>query len=133
MRPPPLAPLFQGGTGAADLGGVDEDQGGKEMELQQRDARMLRAVKDVLKGYAIREQSRPAGAPPSEPATYSVKRPGQEAYLVTVDPEWRAPAWCTCPDHVRLRASDPGAFCKHIIAVLLKSEGQRHQLLDFLL
>lgn len=129
MRSPPLAPLFQGGTGVPDPGGEDKDEGGGAMELQQRDARILRAVKDVLKGYTIH----PSAGPSPGPLAWSVKRPGTEAYTVTVDSDWRTPPQCTCPDHQRLRASDPGALCKHIIAVLLKTDDHRHQLLDFLL
>lgn len=125
IEPPAAAPLVPGLTArpAAD------DEGSTTMEFEARDARILRAVRDVVKSYALR----PVESTADGWLAFTVTKPGRPAYTVRVDPTWRYGPQCSCPDWLRVRDGDRGGYCKHVVAVLLHSEDHRHQLLDLLL
>lgn len=90
-----------------------------------RDDRMRRAVREVLRKYSI-EPSAPGKA------TFAVCR-GSRSYEVAIDPRWTDAPSCTCPDARRVDLLTEPLYCKHSIAVLLKFERHRHQLLDLFL
>ncbi len=97
------------------------------VDVGARDARVLRAAKDVLATYTF------DSLPPLEPGARALRfevRGGSRPYVVTVDPEWGAPPRCTCPDHAR---SSNGGYCKHVIGVLLRDDALRCQLLELFL
>jgi hypothetical protein len=97
------------------------------VDVGARDARVLRAAKDVLARYTFHP------LPPAEPGERLVRlevHGGARPYTVTVDPDWRTPARCTCPDHAR---ASNGGFCKHVIGALLRDEALRCQLLELFL
>ena len=98
------------------------------MRIELRDARLLRAVRNVLKNYELLAEP----ATPEGLDTVRV-RGGQRSYVVTVDPQWRRPPRCSCPDAVRVEDETGATFCKHSIAVLLARPEYRHQLIDLLL
>jgi|GEM_PF-1170149 len=132
IEPPTEAPL---GPGLAALPPAD-DEGSQIMELEARDARIFRAVRDVVKGYAIGpadnacpEQGRGAEGL----LAFAVTKPGHGPYTVKLDPAWRLGPQCSCPDWLRVRDGERGGFCKHVVAVLLTSDEHRHQLVDLLL
>jgi hypothetical protein len=104
----------------------DNEETGGPMEPRARDARWTRAVRDVLKRYTITRE------PGGERVVYRVARRGA-AYLVRVDPTWREPPSCSCPDADRVRDARGATFCKHTVATLLKDDEHRYQLLDLLL
>ena len=85
-----------------------------------RDVRILRAAEDVLKHYTFKSSGRGRTRVTG----------GMKPYFVTVHADWSEGPRCTCPDH---RKGRHGGYCKHIIAVLLKDETLRHQLLEVFL
>lgn len=91
-----------------------------EMPAFQRDARLLRAARVVLKDYKLEAQG---------DGKFLVTGPNQP-YRVTVSPEWSAAPRCTCPDNQR---ATTGGYCKHVIAVLLREPALRCQLLELFL
>ena len=101
---------------------------GIRMNANLRDARLLRAVRDVMKRYSF---SRGASAR-GEIVEVEVSRRGA-SYTVEIDPSWRRPPSCTCPDADRIRDASGATFCKHAIAALLSDDKHRHQLIDLLL
>lgn len=116
--PSPLTPPRPSSTPGTYMPAVD---------VGARDARVLRAAKDVLSTYTFH------ALPPTEPSTRALRvevRGGSRPYVVTVDPEWGSPARCTCPDHAR---ASNGGFCKHVIGVLLRDDALRCQLLELFL
>ena len=121
MTPPSPAPL-------GPWGPPDRDERSSAMDLDARDARIFRAVRDVLKGYRI-------GPPVLETGlvVHEVTKPGQPPYHVKLDPAWRLGPQCSCPDWKRVAEGVRGGYCKHVVAVLLQSDDHRHQLLDLLL
>lgn len=125
IEPPTVAPLVRGLTAPP----CADDEGSETMELDARDARIFRAVRDVVKGYAIR----PAELAAEGWLAFTVTKPGHGPYMVKLDPAWRHGPQCSCPDWLRVREEDKGGFCKHVVAVLLQSEEHRHQLVDLLL
>ncbi len=88
-----------------------------------RDARILRAARDVLKTYTFHPQP----AAPDGRVPYDV-RGGTSPYVVHVHPAWAASPACSCPDHQRREG-----YCKHIIGVLLQDSALRCQLLELFL
>ena len=86
------------------------------------------AVRDVLKQYSLTRSG------PDKDGFLQVegKRPGA-TYKVRIDPAWRLPPTCTCPDAKRVKDGKGATFCKHTIAALLSDEEHRHQLIDLLL
>ena len=113
---------------------TDDDQDGKDttregtMDTNLRDTRVLRAVRDVLKQYSLTR----SGPDKDGFLQVEVKRPGA-TYKVRIDPAWRLPPTCTCPDAKRVKDGKGATFCKHTIAALLSDEEHRHQLIDLLL
>jgi len=100
----------------------------RPMEPRLRDARVFRAVRDVIERYRLTR----GGPDQAGLLTVEVARPGA-AYQVRIDPEWRRGPTCTCPDAARVRDAEGATWCKHVIAALLTDDDQRHQVLDLLL
>ncbi|MDY0061318.1 MAG: SWIM zinc finger family protein [Myxococcota bacterium] len=130
MQPPVPAGLAAGIGAPVTASPPAAGAGAREdgMDVDQRDRRVLRAVRDVLRTYRIE---------PGEPhlpgeATFWVLG-GQRRYLVSIDTKWRLPPSCTCPDAGQMRDGNGATFCKHVIAVLLSHPEHRHQLIDLLL
>jgi uncharacterized Zn finger protein len=98
-----------------------------EIALEARDARFLRAARDVLKRYRITAKRPKDGVAPFEVIG------GEEPYTVVVHPEWTAAPTCTCPDAQRRAKDHTAGYCKHIIAVLLSHEELKCQLLELFL
>ena len=99
-----------------------------EIDIYARDLRMIRAAGDVAKRYSI---SRQAGITNGK-AWFDISG-GQKPYVVGVHADWKERPSCTCPDAEKRALSQNGGFCKHIIAVLLKEQGFRCQLLELFL
>ncbi len=93
---------------------------------KMRDARVLRAIRSVLKEYTIREESRGTDGV----IIFHVKKGKKAPYIVQVDPSWEQPIDCSCPDSFRSRDTTGNVFCKHSIAVCLSDEDLRHLLID---
>ena len=120
-----------GAAAALDVGDNTENghkSGGLRMNANLRDARLLRAVRDVMKRYSFSRAESAEG----ELIEVEVSRRGA-SYTVTIDPTWRRPPSCTCPDADRIRDENGATFCKHAIAALLSDNEHRHQLIDLLL
>jgi len=100
-----------------------------KIELVARELRFLRAAQEVLKRYRI---TRPE-SPMADGALLFEVAGGQEPYYVRVHPQWAHPPTCTCPDASRLALLRNGGYCKHIIAILLREQELRGQLLELLL
>lgn len=95
-----------------------------------RDVRMQRAVEQVLKQYHIRPET---CAEPGQ-RRFRVSAGPQHDYQVTLFESWDHPPRCTCPDATRLAdRQQSDAWCKHVLAVLLKTHEFRGQLLDLFL
>lgn len=122
MRPPLVAAL------AAGLPRLSTQAEGEPMRKDLRDARLLRAVRDVLRGYAFVDE----GPTPEGLQAWRVTR-GPSSYRVEVDPAWERPPRCTCPDAARVEDDSGATFCKHTVAVLLTRAEHHHQLIDLLL
>jgi uncharacterized Zn finger protein len=99
-----------------------------EIALEARDARFLRAARDVLKNYRIVPAKRVRGSVASFEVTG-----GDAPYTVVVHPEWASSPTCTCPDAQRRAKSQNAGYCKHIIAVLLSVDDLKCQLLELFL
>ena len=108
------------------------------MDYWQRQVRLTRAAEQVLKRYRIERQRR------ARVENHEVKWLGTELehfqvlggshdYQVVVHNDWSQTATCTCPDFQRHWPAKQDLFCKHILAVLIRHEDVRHQLLDALL
>lgn len=96
---------------------------------RHRDLRILRAANEVLGGYRITECVEKDGV-----RRFVVLRGDKKrAYDVVVHPDWYLPPSCTCPDARSILLRRDGSSCKHIIAVLLRTEELRYQLLDLFL
>lgn len=115
---------------AQEPGESNHQQRGARMDANLRDARLLRAVRDVLKRYTLSQK--PPKDDEGAEIEVEVARRGA-SYTVRIDPEWRRPPTCTCPDADRIRDATGATFCKHTIAALLSDSKQRHQLIDLLL
>lgn len=97
-------------------------------DLALRDARVWRAVHEVLRDYTI-VYNRPRKSGPFKVNVSSKAN----TYTVIVDPTWKQTASCSCPDANRFRQEGSSMLCKHSIAVLLGENFLRGQLLDLLL
>jgi len=99
------------------------------MDTVARDLRLRRAAAQVLKDYGIR-----AVEVGTERIEFEVRKDAETAYVVSVQRDWsRSPA-CNCPDAARnLAGVRSGAWCKHVMAVLMSREELRGQLLDLFL
>lgn len=98
-----------------------------EQDFDAREGRITRAAEQVLARYSIREQAR------RKTCRTFLLEGGQKAYTVRVDEEWGAEPACTCPDAVNLAPEKNKGYCKHIIAVLMKHDELRCQLLEMFL
>lgn len=91
-----------------------------DTHLQRRDQRMLRGALTVQHAYtfeALDEQTvRVLG--------------GTTPYTVLAHPQWDTAPTCTCPDFAQ---RGDRVYCKHIVAVLLRDERLRCQLLEMFL
>lgn len=99
------------------------------IELYARDLRMVRGANDVLKNYRIERD--PENKSAAE--VVFIVSGGQKPYRVSIDPDWQRTPACTCPDSEQRARELNGGYCKHIIAVLLKENEFRCQLLDIIL
>lgn len=86
----------------------------------ERESRLMRATREVLEGYEFEAID--------ENTTRLVG--GGSPWEVTIDPVWKDAPQCTCPDHAKARNR---GYCKHVIAVLLRSDEHRGQLLELFL
>jgi len=107
-------------------GGDDMSKAEVTIDVQARDQRFLRAAQEVLDHYRIERGGTVDGVAHFE------LHGGSQPYTVRVHADWSAPPVCSCPDATH-RADVTGGFCKHVIAVLLKHEDLRYQLLDVML
>lgn len=98
------------------------------VEVYARDMRMIRAARDVSTRYSI---SRQPGLTNSK-AWFDI-RGGLKPYIVGIHPDWKERPTCTCPDAEKRALTRNGGFCKHIIAVLLKEQEFKCQLLELFL
>ncbi len=96
------------------------------IDVTARDQRYLRAAEDVIRRYTLDRAEDDDGV-----AVFTING-GTRPYTVQVFPDWSATPTCTCPDAVH-RAELTGGFCKHVIAVPLKHDDLRYQLLDVML
>ena len=97
-------------------------------DLALRDARVWRAVHQVLRDYTIQYNR------PRKPGPFKVRVSSKDnTYTVVVDPAWQETASCSCPDAKRFKQEGSSMLCKHSIAVLLGADDLRGQLLDLLL
>ena len=94
------------------------------LDVGARDARILRAAKNVLTAYTFHPLDGPPGLCRVE------LKGGTRPWVVTVDPTWAVGPRCTCPDSTK---NPTGGFCKHIIGVLLRDDALRCQLLELFL
>ncbi len=129
--PPVMAMATQQGSGSYGVGtsghGVyaSMTHAGPQ-NRKMRDARVFRAIRQVLKEYTIREESRGTDGV----IVFHVQKGKKPPYVVQVDPSWERPIECTCPDSFRSRDRSGNVFCKHSIAVCLSDEELRHLLID---
>jgi len=80
-----------------------------------RDARFFRAADDVLKNYDIVWNRR------GKAALKAKVTGGTREYEVVLSRDGLERPTCTCPDAKKRARQVSGGFCKHIIAVLMKS------------
>ena len=108
------------------------------MDYWQREVRLARAAEQVLKRYRLERHTRVRSVDGKmvrvnpEVERFQVSG-GSQTYEVIVHNDWSQTATCTCPDFRRHWPAKQDLFCKHILAVLMKHEDVRHQLLDALL
>jgi hypothetical protein len=88
--------------------------------LAQRDARLLRAARDVLQRYRFVELG---------PGQLRVEG-GSRDYVLQLSLDGSEAPRCSCPDN---RRTEIGGFCKHAIAGLLREPSLRYQLLELFL
>ncbi len=96
------------------------------IDIRARDQRFLRAAHDVIKRYRIEVKGVAEGV-----QVFALEG-GTRPYEVRVFEDWSGPPSCTCPD-AEHRKDVTGGYCKHVIAVLLKHEDLKYQLLDVML
>lgn len=88
--------------------------------LLHRDQRMLRGALTVASDYTFE---------PLDAHTVEVLG-GSAPYRVTAHPEWAQAPTCSCPDFAQ---RGERLYCKHIVAVLMRDERLRCQLLEMFL
>lgn len=105
-----------------------QDMGGKQVtiDVRARDQRFLRAAHDVLRRYRIEARGERDGV-----LLFALEG-GSHPYEVRVTRDWSSGPVCSCPD-AEHRKDVTGGYCKHVIAVLLKHEDLKFQLLDVML
>ena len=84
-----------------------------------RDARFFRAADDVLKNYDIVWNRR------GKAFLKARVSGGTREYEVAIPRDGMERPTCTCPDSKKRAKQVSGGFCKHIIAVLMKSGESR--------
>ena len=89
-----------------------------------RDIRILRAAREVLAHYDFHPLSTEG------PLRRIEVRGGTAPWVVTVHDTWGEEPRCTCPDAARHGGR---GYCKHIIALLLRDDVVRCQLLELFL
>ena len=94
------------------------------IDLAGREARLLRAAREVLARYKIN-----AIAGGERLRSFEIVG-GSAPYLVTLDLEWSERPTCTCPDQ---RRTEMRGFCKHVIGTMLQEDAFRCQLLELFL
>ena len=108
----------------------DEDSEGGMNRRSDRDARIMRAVRDVVRTYTLTEET---NGEADGRRTFRLAR-GRVAYTIRIDPGWGVHPACDCPDAQRRTAqTDAPVFCKHVVATLLQRDELRHQLIDLFL
>jgi len=117
---------YRAPANALGNGGQDMTDKQVTIDIRARDQRFLRAAHDVIKRYRIEAKGQDGGA-----RVYALQG-GTEPYEVRVFEDWSGPPSCTCPD-AEHRKDVTGGYCKHVIAVLLKHEELKYQLLDVML
>ncbi|MFA6724635.1 MAG: SWIM zinc finger family protein [Lentisphaeria bacterium] len=90
-----------------------------------RDDRFLRAARSALNNYSISQRQDSVGSK----ALFDLQG-GSQDYVVEIDPSWQESPQCSCPDASKGAMVQNRGYCKHIIAVLLKDEHFRYQLLE---
>jgi len=101
-----------------------------EVSLPAREARFLRAARQVLGTYRFQTLDED----PSRPTLMRVAvSGGSRAYEVGLWRDWSGPPSCTCPDASNGARWGTAGFCKHAIAVCLRTDEVRCQLLDLLI
>lgn len=100
-------------------------QNNDNFNLKARDDRFFRAAGTVLKKYKITRR------PKLEDGLVIFDiTGGTQDYVVKIHPEWAKNPQCSCPDAAQRAKENTRGYCKHIIAVLLKYEEFRGQLLE---
>jgi hypothetical protein len=94
------------------------------VSIAGRDVRILRAAREVLARYSFHPVSAEG------PRRRIEVRGGVSPYVVTVHDAWGEEPHCTCPDAARQSGH---GYCKHLIAVLLRDDVARCQLLELFL
>ena len=89
-----------------------------------RDVRILRAAHELLGHYDFHPLSAEG------PLRRIEVRGGSAPWVVTVHDAWGDAPRCTCPDAAHIGG---GGYCKHVIAVLLRDDVVRCQLLELFL
>ncbi len=139
VRVAPLSDAFTASGFEDELADDGEEREGAMKRRVERDARIMRAVRQVVRDYTLSELDSEADDDPLFDAEDSARRSFRltrrgAAYTVRIDPTWRRRPDCDCPDaRKRLAQSDGAVFCKHIVATLIQREELRHQLLDLFL
>mgnify|MGYP002725773276 CR=1 FL=1 len=107
-------------------GGQDMSDKQVTIDVKARDQRFLRAAHEVLARYRIEARGEADGM-----LLFELEG-GSEPYQVRVARDWSSGPSCSCPD-AEHRKDVTGGYCKHVIAVLLKHEELKYQLLDVML
>lgn len=97
----------------------------ENFNLKARDDRFFRAAYTVLEHYRIRRR------PELEDGfvVFDICG-GTSDYVVRIQPEWKCPPACSCPDAEKRARESTRGYCKHIIAVLLREKEFGCQLLE---
>ena len=95
--------------------------------LRDRDLGFLRGAGDVLSNYELKRTDL------DDEVTEVKVGLGKRSYTVRLLRDWSAPPTCTCPDSARGAASKRKLYCKHTIAVALRWDEFRCQLLDLMI
>ncbi len=107
---------------------AQNDESVIEVNIYARDMRMVRAAGDVAKRYTISRNNDTK----SNKVWFAIEG-GTKPYAVGIHPEWKDRPSCSCPDAAQRALIQNGGFCKHIIAVLLKEQEFKCQLLELFL
>ncbi len=96
----------------------------------QRDARLKRAIEDVIPNYQIQEIERTQDGQ----RVFQVMQVGK-SYRVHVHPEGKPLPTCTCPDFTKSKEPDSQRYglCKHAMAVMIQEASFQHLVLELFL